>query len=421
MRSGALCWGQQWAWEQQQLPAGRRAPTLLLRRLIPVPDDAEPDDLRRSVLRSVARHAVLRSTFAADGSGEPRQRVWPAEPGRLAFREFTDAAAGERWLAGPYDLGSGWPLRAALLRTGRRRSLGLSVHHIAADLHGVAVLRDELRGALSGGPAGRPEAAPRQALDLAAYESSPAGAATTAKAVRYWRRHAGDLDQMIRRLAAGVDGTPRDAGPGSTHRVRTRCGTPSAGRLETAGVVGAIAVALARFLRIDRVPLTLLSPNRHLPGVRRSVCSLAQSGLCPIDVPSARSLPAAVAGAWSGLLRAQAHAYCDGRELTRALAGVFTGPRGYPITAPSVNILRAETADVPGDEGLAGTFPEAGATVSDRPCAGLNFHVLLSAREVVLELRAGTHLISAASCRELVSASMRLILDGGDLACRRVA
>jgi hypothetical protein len=412
--TGPLCWGQQWSWQQQEMAAAERSPTLLHRRLIPVPQGTSSDAVREAVTRSVTRHGVLRSTFDTDGSGAPRQRVWPMAASRWEFQEFGSVAEGEQWLDGDFDIASSWPLRTAVMRADGRAWVGAGVHHIAADLHGFTLLCGELRSFLRAGSAapGPVHGEPcRQVLDIAAYEHTAAGQAASTRAIAYWRRHVSELHRVISALAVGA-GQPT----GAMYQVRTRS-APALERMAAMGgkqgsasvAVAAVAATLARFLGADRVAMMMLSTNRHLPGVRHCVCSIAQAGLCALDLAAARSFPEVVAITQSGLLRAQASAYYDLREMSQAMAEVETGPQGFPITPPSVNILPADVAaglrDVDADE----IFPEVGVSTVPRPCSGLNFHVRLLESAVVLELRVGTHLIPQAACRDLVSACMRLL------------
>jgi hypothetical protein len=203
------------------------------------------------------------------------------------------------------------------------------------------------------------------------------------------------------------------------HVVHTRSGAAAArvdgvarGRGSAAVVVGAIAIALAGFLGCDRIPVMLMMPNRHLTGVKHSVCSLAQGGLCVVDVRQPGALEPAVASAWSGLIFAHRHGYYDIDALLARLEALKLYRSDLPIIVPSVNV-RARMADSRADgPGAAETFPSASTRLVDAPCLGLNFHVVVSQSMLSIELRAGEHLVSQQTCRELVLMSMRSILEG---------
>jgi hypothetical protein len=412
---GSLCWGQTWAWRQQQLPASRRALTLLLRRLIPLPDGTPTDVVKRALERSIMRHGVLRSTFFLNSAGVPQQRVWSPSTSRWPFKQFDSVDESTAWLAHDMDIASDWPVRAAIIRGGAHIWLGVAAHHIAADRYGFNLLCSELRTSvradLIGTEPGYDEAG-RPALDIAIHECSGAGKTTSANAVAYWQRHMNDLDRTICLLSAGGH-LPND----TMYVVRTRIASAlphlfisRAGGGPAAVAVASIAVAIGRFLRLDRVAMTVVSPNRHLFGVRNSVCSLAQNGLCVVEVPKLLLTQDVVANAWTGLLRAQMSAYLDVRDLEKAIADAGIDRAGFLMMPPNVNIRLGDGAGFLEGGDTDDIFPMVSTTVVDRPCAGLNFHVLISESEVVLELRAGTHLISEEDSRELLRTSMGLSL-----------
>ncbi|MGA6204437.1 amino acid adenylation domain-containing protein [Nocardia testacea] len=94
--------------------------------------------LRAALGDIVDRHEVLRTVFPADGDGA-QQRILPAAWAlpTLEPRETDDAGAAaalrETATTG-FDLTTGTPLRATLLRTGTDRyRFGVVLHHIAAD------------------------------------------------------------------------------------------------------------------------------------------------------------------------------------------------------------------------------------------------------------------------------------------------
>ncbi|GAB3984137.1 AMP-binding protein [Plantactinospora veratri] len=412
-----LCWGQRWSWHQQQLPPGRRAPTLLFRRMIRIPDGVGPELARRAVALSVARHSSLRSTFSVQ-DGQPCQQVWSADGARWEFREFPGQTGCESWLAGDIDIEAGWPIRAALAGSAPGATwLGVAVHHIATDLYGFNLLCTELQTAvrayLAGGEPSLPPVG-RHAVDIAAYESSPQGVATSARTIAYWQRHAGEMAKVISTITRGA-GQPADA----MHVARAtadiggeQLDTIARGRGRGAVLLGAVAISLARFLGCAQVPMMLLVPNRHLPGVKHSVCALAQAGLCVVEVRPHDSLHAVVGRAWSGLVRAQAYGYCDHDELTERMTPAQVGEHGFVVTPPGVNVMQAAAV---GDPGLvpatADAFPTVAVHTLDRPCLGTNFHLAVSESTLTVELRAGVHLLSAEDCRDLVSATVRSILD----------
>ena len=414
-----LCWGQQWGWEQQQLDPRRRSPTLVFRRLIPLPVGADGEVVRRAVALSISRHSSLRTTFSADVEGTVRQEVWPDDARRWDFREFTEWSQCKAWLAEQFDVESGWPVRAAVLmpRHGPAH-LGVAVHHIAADLHGFNTLCAELHASVTAYLAGVEPVLPevgRHAVDIATDEGSPRGRKINAKSIAHWERRAEDLGRVYDFLGEGVAEAHDEM-----HVARTTSAAAarrleglSGGRGKAAVLVGAIAAALARFFDHPRVPIMLLSPNRHLPGVRNSVCSLAQGGLAVVEVADPRDLASAAAAAWPELIRAQAYAYYDVAALTARMRELDLGRSDLPVTAPSVNLMQADGLGEDGpDREAEEVFPAVLTTVRPAPCAGLNFHATVSDSELTIELRVGTHLVSAEQSRALVSTIMQSLLDG---------
>ncbi|MEA2693434.1 MAG: hypothetical protein QOJ16_2821, partial [Acidobacteriota bacterium] len=110
----------------------------------------DPDALVRAVAALVERHPALRTTFAAEPGGEPRQQVGEtafgflrvdatsAEPAELGVRLRQEAHR-------PFDLARGPLLRLALfdLADGEQALL-LAVHHIVADFWSLAVVARDL-------------------------------------------------------------------------------------------------------------------------------------------------------------------------------------------------------------------------------------------------------------------------------------
>ncbi|MEU4315654.1 amino acid adenylation domain-containing protein [Nocardia sp. NPDC024068] len=166
--------------------------------------------LRAALGDLVERHEVLRTVYPDDGSGA-QQRILPApwalpalEP-RDATPDAAEALLNECATTG-FDLTSGGPLRAILLRTGENRyRLGVVVHHIAADGWSLAPLTRDLAVAYQARSAGaEPEWAPLevQYADFGLWQREHLGADTdpdslAARQLGYWRdRLAGLPDEL---------------------------------------------------------------------------------------------------------------------------------------------------------------------------------------------------------------------------------
>jgi len=410
-----LCWGQQWAWQQQEMPPDRRSPSLIFTCVMSLPEQTRLGDVQAALRMVTARHAALRSTVSAGPGRPPQSVVWSAEADGYDLARFDDREHGERWLRDQMDIGASWPLRVAVLGRGPMR-LGIAAHHIASDRYGFDLLCRELRLALRATLRRTTPPLPpvgRQPADIAAFERSAAGAAVSRRAIEYWLDHRAELDVAVCVLGARFDTTS-----GAMHVARavsvdakTSLSTlaTAAHSSEASVAVAAIASVLAGHLGTQTVPFYLTSANRHLTGLKHSVCSVAQAGLASVSVPAPNDLPRLVPAASKATLAALSHAYYDGSALAeRARAAGGPGPHP-PVSPPSINILHSDDSSPPGGgHGLPAT---AHTTRADRPCLGLNFHVRLTTASVSVELRAGTHLLSASECRELVAGTLRLLLD----------
>jgi amino acid adenylation domain-containing protein len=155
-------------------------------------------------LRAVAhRQASLRTRFAADTDGEPRQVI--SEDGRAPLeiedlralpeteREQEAAACAVREAEQPFDLVTGPLFRARLLRLAEERFLLLvTMHHAISDGWSVDVLiRDlgELYAAAVGGTAPDLPALPVQYPDYAVWQRQLLDDGALAGQLAYWRAH----------------------------------------------------------------------------------------------------------------------------------------------------------------------------------------------------------------------------------------
>ncbi|WP_413754048.1 amino acid adenylation domain-containing protein [Streptomyces sp. R-74717] len=106
--------------------------------------------------RDGAPHAEVRDTTAPDVEVTDG-RAWPAERVAAWYRDVA---------TGPFDLGSGTPLRAALLRRETDWLFALSLHHIVCDVSSFAIVVADLAAELRGEQAApRPVPAPAAPRD----------------------------------------------------------------------------------------------------------------------------------------------------------------------------------------------------------------------------------------------------------------
>ncbi|MFD2171047.1 amino acid adenylation domain-containing protein [Tumebacillus lipolyticus] len=155
----------------------------------------------------VARHEVLRTTFAAGGS-DPVQRVRPAEAVRIDEFDLREVSESEREAqaaalvaelgARPIDLVAGPVFSAALIQlAAEEHLLLLLMHHISADGWSMGVLARELSIGYShlanGSPLDYP-ALPIQYADYAIWQQEHSTAAQDEQQLAYWQeRLAGEL------------------------------------------------------------------------------------------------------------------------------------------------------------------------------------------------------------------------------------
>ena len=420
-----LGWGQWWSWQEQQLPPRRRSPSLILTADVVLPATVGMTAIRDAVRLVVARHTALRTTFTIDEDGSPRQEVWPVEAEAYQLDQFDDVAEGRSWLRENLDPRSAWPWRVAVLGRGPEQTLvGIAAHHLAADRYGLDLFGRELEAAVHAvsrrQSLGTPEPA-RQPADIAAFEESAAGAAANEGSIRYWMSHEEELTEELSAIGSG-SGRPSGAmhiarAVSADARLRISELAVAARVGEPAVAIAAVAGVLAEYLGRSSMLMFMTSANRHLPGVRHTVCSLAQAGLVRVDVPDPRRLERLIPAASKGALTALRYAYYDEDMLSVRRRAAGTGGHQRPVTPPSINVMQAGPSAAEQPPGSAADDgPDRPVTRLHqvaRPCSGLNFHVTSTESVLSIELRAGTHLLPAAECEALVAATMQRILQPG--------
>ncbi len=171
--------------------------------------------LRHSLGAIVARHEILRTTFAVT-DGQPEQVIGPVgavHDGRAVYEpplpivDLGGLPAAERegqalWLTReesrrPFDLARGPLLRATLLRLAARdHILLLTMHHIIADGWSLGVLIRELTTVYAAFCHGRPSPLPElpvQYADYALWQRERLQEAVVEEQLAYWRAQLADL------------------------------------------------------------------------------------------------------------------------------------------------------------------------------------------------------------------------------------
>ncbi|HSS75467.1 MAG TPA: amino acid adenylation domain-containing protein, partial [Thermoanaerobaculia bacterium] len=142
--------------------------------------------LEHAFAQVVRRHEVLRTSFPSHGI-QPVQEIAPPSGWTLPMEDPNDwhAAAAAEALR-PFDLAAGPILRTRLLRLApEEHVLLLTVHHIAADLWGVAVLIREVAEIYSGKEL--PEL-PVQYADFAVWQREWLSGEELERQLAFWRR-----------------------------------------------------------------------------------------------------------------------------------------------------------------------------------------------------------------------------------------
>ncbi|WP_280406836.1 non-ribosomal peptide synthetase [Nocardia carnea] len=213
--------------------------------------------LRAALGDIVERHEVLRTVYPDDGDGA-QQRIlpvaWALPPLDLQETDPAGATAAlQKAATTGFDLTTGAPLRAVLLRIGLGRyRLGVVVHHIAADGWSLAPLTRDLAVAYRARSAGEaPQWQPLdvQYADFGLWQREHLGAGTdpdslAARQLGYWRdRLAGLPDE----LPLPYD-RPRPADPRQTAGT-VRCTIPAPTRQALAELARAQGVSPFMLLR----------------------------------------------------------------------------------------------------------------------------------------------------------------------------
>ncbi|HYG61640.1 MAG TPA: amino acid adenylation domain-containing protein, partial [Thermoanaerobaculia bacterium] len=171
-----LSFGQERLWFLDRLDPG--SPVYNMPGAVRLVGDLEPERLRAALEGIAARHEVLRAAFPAP-AGEPVQVARPAAGLPLPRVDLSSLAPEARRAETlrrttaealcPFELETGPPLRATLLRLGEREHvLLLTVHHIAFDGWSLGVLLREL-AALYAGEGERLPELPVQYADFAVW------------------------------------------------------------------------------------------------------------------------------------------------------------------------------------------------------------------------------------------------------------
>ena len=192
-----LSFAQQRLWFLNQMQPD--APVYTIAKALRLHGALDVAALHRALDAVVARHEVLRTTFALD-NGIPVQVIADGRPAELAVMDLRDRPAADRELEAsrrleqearrPYDLSRDAMLRALVLRLGDRDSaLLLTMHHIASDGWSMGILARELSTLYDAHVTGRSPRLPElpvQYADYAAWQRQWLQGARLEGQLGYW-------------------------------------------------------------------------------------------------------------------------------------------------------------------------------------------------------------------------------------------
>ncbi|MET7395148.1 condensation domain-containing protein [Dactylosporangium sp. NPDC005572] len=316
-----LSWGQLDLWMAMR----RQNSWLPMGGATPLPAGTSLNDVVESLRYLMSRYQPMRTRLRFDADGRPSQVV--SSSGETAL-DVVDAgdddpaevaeAMRQRYEETDYDFVTQWPLRmGVVLRAGLPTHLVIIMCHLVADGSGAALMIAELDAR---------EAAPvkgMQPLEQARWQRSPAGVRQNEAALRYWerllrtipvRRFAGSDDRRQPRHWRGEFRSP------ALH-LATQAIADRAGMDATPVLMAVYGVALHRMTGINPVVFRPTVNNRFRAGLADVVCTVAESGLCALDVAGV-PFAEALARTRRAAMTAYKHAYFHPVQLDDLIASV---------------------------------------------------------------------------------------------------
>jgi hypothetical protein len=281
--TGELSWGQKENWHRI-VELRIWAP---LGGVNPLPPGATLDDMTDTLRYLMSRHQSLRTRIRLD-DGRPVQVVFGSGEIPLEIVDAGDdadpAVVAEsvtgRYRDTPMDFTAEWPLRTAVIRhLGQLTHVVTLVSHLATDAGGIVLMMAELAARTSTPVDGMPP------LAQAAWQRSPAGRRHNEAALRYW-------DSILRTIEPHRFHEQPEHSPRYWHGEFTspvllpavRAISDRSGLGTSTVFLALFAVALTEVTGINPVVMRPIVSNRFRPGLAGVVCTVAQAGLCVLDV-----------------------------------------------------------------------------------------------------------------------------------------
>jgi Condensation domain len=306
----ALSWGQSENWSTI-VAIGNWFP---LGGVKPLDPGTGVEDIAAELRYLMGRYQPMRTRLRFDPGSRPRQVVsgsgvidlevvdaGDADPGEVAD------ALSERYRSTDLDFATEWPVRMGVVRQrGELTHLVVLMSHLAVDGTGALIMMGEV-AAGTGGPV--PELQP---LAQARWQRSAAGRRQNDAALRHHegilrsvdpRRYPPQPPTDQPRYWQGEFGSPAMLPAVRAIAARTGLGSSTV-------LLALFASSLAGVTGIHPVVLRPIVGNRFRPGLSGVVCTLAQAGLCVLDV-TADSFDEVVRQTQRSLTSAYKHGYFD--------------------------------------------------------------------------------------------------------------
>ncbi len=332
-----LTWGQRHIW-RMMVEDGR---TEMVGGTMPLDPGTTVDNIVCLLGFIMSRHESLRTRLVVRPDGTPMQSL--AESGEIGLEivdlapdddpEIIAEAIRERYVEAPYDYEKDWPVRMAVLCRGEAAVHFVAMYaHLVIDGYGFEALVRDLANLdyATGAHLG-----PRlgvQPIELARQQQSPIGRRQAQSSIRFWedilrtipphRFHDAAEPAEPRYQAATYDSPAAYL----ALRILTQRTQLHSGPL----LLTAYAIALSRVTGFPLNVIRMLVSNRFRPGFAESVATVAQPGLCLVDVADC-TFDEAANRAWRGQLTAGKHAYYDPHEIW-ALQDRICAERGVDVS-----------------------------------------------------------------------------------------
>ncbi len=292
--------------------------------------DRSLNDVTSAIGRLIGRHESLRTLFAIGPSGEWIQQV--AASGELLVEvheagdrlDATEALLKQR-LNAPFALDREWPIRAAVITSGRTPAKVLLVlTHMAADFASLDIIVRDFRLLMRNSMGHAPGPAALHPLDQAKLEMSPLARRRAEAALRYWETTLRDAPQCM----LAVPGHQPASNGRRMATLRSRAAALAMARIadrthasQSVVILAAVATLLGLRTVNDRCQITSLCANRFTPASRDYVGTIAQDALITTDL-TADTFDGIIRATRTAALTAYYHSQYDAESLWQIIARV---------------------------------------------------------------------------------------------------